>query len=288
VKIVLSRKGSDSEVLGIPSPILPDGQLLSLPISDNHSRISYKDIRVPIPQYRNLWEVIRDLGGTSIAEKQGAHLDPDIRRDAIPRVPEWRPLFGQVKGARSHLLNCGVDRGSIFLFFGWFHRTVWESGRLAFDRTAPDVHVLFGYLYVGDILSLPGGVAPEYEWTRYHPHYSVETLATSIFVADRYVEFAERRFPGAGCFKWYSESLCLTKPSSPSRSLWRLPKWFYPFDNGRRPLTYHDDRTRWKLTDDCAELRSVGRGQEFVFCHEEYPESKAWVESLLDNNEVRS
>lgn len=32
MKVVLSRKGMDSRAGGIPSPILPDGTLLSLPI----------------------------------------------------------------------------------------------------------------------------------------------------------------------------------------------------------------------------------------------------------------
>ena len=42
-KIILSRKGFDSSNGGIPSPIMPDGTLLSMPIIDS-SDISFSDI----------------------------------------------------------------------------------------------------------------------------------------------------------------------------------------------------------------------------------------------------
>lgn len=39
MKVVLSRKGMDSRAGGIPSPILPDGMLLSLPIPNEKSGV---------------------------------------------------------------------------------------------------------------------------------------------------------------------------------------------------------------------------------------------------------
>ena len=44
MKVILSRKGMDSEAGGIPSPILPDGTLLSLPIPDNTSGQKYSEL----------------------------------------------------------------------------------------------------------------------------------------------------------------------------------------------------------------------------------------------------
>jgi len=44
MKVILSRKGFDSGTGGYPSPILPDGTLLSLPIPDATSDIKYSDI----------------------------------------------------------------------------------------------------------------------------------------------------------------------------------------------------------------------------------------------------
>ena len=44
MKIILSRKGFDSSNGGIPSPILPDGTLLSLPIPAKLDTISFDDL----------------------------------------------------------------------------------------------------------------------------------------------------------------------------------------------------------------------------------------------------
>ena len=44
MKIILSRKGFDTTSGGCPSPILPDGTLLSLPIPDEED-IKYSDLQ---------------------------------------------------------------------------------------------------------------------------------------------------------------------------------------------------------------------------------------------------
>ena len=45
MKIILSRKGFDSEYGGYPSPILPNGQMISLPIPDQKDDIKYSDVK---------------------------------------------------------------------------------------------------------------------------------------------------------------------------------------------------------------------------------------------------
>ena len=45
MKVILSRKGMDSESGRMASPILPDGTLLSLPIPDRKSNKTYEDIQ---------------------------------------------------------------------------------------------------------------------------------------------------------------------------------------------------------------------------------------------------
>lgn len=52
MKIILSRKGFDSENGGYPSPILPDGSLLSIPIpfaynNNLYKPIQYKHVKIP-------------------------------------------------------------------------------------------------------------------------------------------------------------------------------------------------------------------------------------------------
>ena len=46
MKVILSRKGFDSENGAYPSPILPNGQMISLPIPDqNMDDIKYSDVK---------------------------------------------------------------------------------------------------------------------------------------------------------------------------------------------------------------------------------------------------
>lgn len=87
--------------------------------------------------------------------------------------------------------------------------------------------------------------------------------------------------PGGGVFPRLHDALVLTEPGK-SRSNWSLPACFYPA--GRTPLTYHGDKSRWKLEGEKVLLRSVGRGQEFVLDCDEYPEVLDWLQrDIFDN-----
>lgn len=117
MKIILSRKGFDSSAGGASSPILPDGTLLSLPIPDTSrtSNIRCEDIRA---NGVSIGIVVEDLTKQKITRRDFAHLDPDLRASAYPRLPDWRPLFGQSDQSQTHLKNEGVTVGDLFLFFG--------------------------------------------------------------------------------------------------------------------------------------------------------------------------
>src|SRR4051812_19294963 len=134
MRIILSRKGFDSSYGGVPSPILPTGELLSLPIpetcpSKQHAR--YCDVRFG---GATLDELIARLAPNR-TPLEFVHLDPDLRRESLNRHPEWRPAFGQALAAESHLVAQGVEPGDLFLFFGWFRQidTNWR-----YVRGAPD------------------------------------------------------------------------------------------------------------------------------------------------------
>ncbi len=61
-----------------------------------------------------------------------AHLDPDLRPEALASRPkDWRPAFGQSSAAATLLINQGVGVGDLFIFFGWFRRTIKVNGKLA-------------------------------------------------------------------------------------------------------------------------------------------------------------
>jgi len=149
MRLVFSRKGFDSSAGRVPSPILPDGTLYSLPIPDPYSQIRFGDIRAKGVPIANL---VPDLTRGRINAGNRVHLDPDLRHDALRRPTGWRPLFGQANSAQSHLKNQGVTCGDLFLFFGWFRRVTQDLGRWRYVPDAPDLHVLFGWLQIGGIL----------------------------------------------------------------------------------------------------------------------------------------
>jgi hypothetical protein len=108
MQIVLSRKGFDSSSGGKPSPIFPDGRMLSIPIPDRRSPIRYSDITW---QEFNLGSLVADLTKGKVPPSYKGHLDPDLRPDSLPRVHGWKPLLGQTDQAQSHLRNCNVGEG---------------------------------------------------------------------------------------------------------------------------------------------------------------------------------
>ena len=67
--IILSRKGSYSVAGGAPSPVFPDGTLLSLPIPDPQSAVRYDDIRLGS---RSLGAVVEATGGGGVRCKRHA------------------------------------------------------------------------------------------------------------------------------------------------------------------------------------------------------------------------
>ena len=279
MKIILSRKGFDSSCGGVPSPILPDGTLYSLPIPSQDSPITYDELRLGKGR---LGPLVEALTNHRVRRGHGAHLDPDLRPSAYPRLPGWRPLFGQDGTAQAHLENEGVDVGDLFLFFGWFRQTERTEQGFRFMRGAPDLHVLFGWLQIGAVVSLDDSRSELPSWARYHPHVHGDSEGNNtLYVARRRLDLdgSGHGAAGGGVFRSYNQRLCLTARGQ-TRTRWRLPGWFFPAD-GRRPLTYHRNRERWRRTEDHTLLRSVPRGQEFVLDTDDYPEAVAWARNLI-------
>lgn len=85
MKVILSRKGMDSQTGGIPSPILPDGTLLSLPIPDSSSAKKYGDLYY---QGQSLQEIIHQLKPRfDFSAYPTCHLDPDIYDEITEKPP---------------------------------------------------------------------------------------------------------------------------------------------------------------------------------------------------------
>ncbi len=282
MKIILSRKGFDAGSGGVASPIFPSGELRTLPIPEpfpgRHARL-YKEIRVG--DYAS-GAIVHDLTRGKITPEMFAHLDPDLDAFSVLRPPNWRPIFGQAGAAEMHLQNQGVKEGDVFLFYGWFRQIELISGKYRYVRNAPDLHVIFGWLQIERRIPV-ASIAEIPEWAWGHPHCKEQPYSSldSLYISTSHLHLpgVEIHRPGAGVFHRFVSDLCLTAPHQ-SRSIWQLPKWFYPHQL-THSLSYHSDLSRWRLDGDSVLLRSVGRGQEFVLDCQDYPEAIQWLAQLL-------
>lgn len=280
MKIIFSRKGFDSSSGGNPSPIFPDGRILSLPIPDRQSPIRYQDIRWD--EY-DLGTIVSDLTKGRIRPHHFAHLDPDLNSGSLSRGDSWLPLFGQTGSAQGHLRKNGVDQGDIFLFFGLFRDVNIRADHLEWNMNSTLRHVIWGWLQVGDILAVDSCDKSKFDWAAYHPHFhrSPERNNT-IYVAKKELELPHMPVHqrGAGVFRRFSGKLQLTASDVSNASIWELPGWVFPGDD-RPPLSYHGNPDRWKRIGSRTRLNAVSRGQEFVLDGDQYPEAQQWLHFLL-------
>ncbi len=287
MRIIFSRKGFDSGTGGVASPIFPSGAVRSLPIPTSSL--------APLRRYGEIWcdehtlgPLVRDLTCGKLGPDDKAHLDPDLDAAAIRSRPaDWRPLFGQSGAAERHLRNLGVAEGDVFLFFGWFRRVEQDalSGAYRYVHGAPDLHCLFGWLQVAERVPVQSGAIPA--WAHDHPHwqdYQTSPSATinALYLAPDRLQLPglALNLPGGGVFRRYAPQLQLTTPDK-SRSVWSLPKWFYP--QGRpSALSYHRSLDRWRICGQTVQLCTVGRGQEFVLNCDHFPETLDWLAELFE------
>jgi len=173
MKVILSRKGFDSAFGGYPSPILPSGEIVSLSIPSD-DLISYSDLKISGSTYYDLMTDLKpgiksNGEWLDLSEETRCHLDPDIHKDSIYRESGWKPCFGQDGAAQSHLENQYVSSGDLFLFFGWFRKTVINNGKLEFDPNEKGRHAIFGYFQIGEIKKVNNKFDIP-KWLAYHPH----------------------------------------------------------------------------------------------------------------------
>ena len=277
MRLILSRKGFDSQSGGCPSPIFPNGTLYSLPIPHDQSEVTYGDLW---HGDTNIGEMVADLTCNRIGSKVHAHLDPDINHVAYPRQEGWQPLFGQSGAAQGHLDNQGVQIDDLFLYFGLFRKVEKISGRWRFVKDAPRQHILWGWLQIGEIHKVDNLAKDELPWTCYHPHRHLsrdKDPTNTLYIASCGLHLGDGSIAqGAGCYLKFHERLVLTNPNGSGVTDWRLPRCFYP-DNDKPPLTYHPKLHRWRHDDQYAYLQSASRGQEFVLDLDQYPDVTDWL-----------
>lgn len=260
-RIILSRKGFDSKNGGIPSPILPDGTILSLPIPWEKESLSYEDLHYDGTSYAEIMRQLNYRQNVNVC-----HIDPDLRVGTLRRSSDWRACLGQSEIAASHLQSNCVDVGDIFLFFGWFRRTEHNTeSKLKFIRGESDIHAVFGYLQVGEIAKTLEERA-KFHW---HPHSIEENYnegLNHIYVASE--RLLDTSLPGFGTFK-FDKKLQLSKEGL-TRSRWQLPDCLLNIE-----MTYHTKNSH-KLN----YFQSAMIGQEFVF-NSNY-DIEYWIKSLAN------
>lgn len=284
MRLILSRKGVDAAAGGFPSPILPDGTMVSIPIPVREEATKVRDLR---GRGTDLPELVEQLSGGRMVGDTPVHLDPDIDHGMVEeRCPGWRGAFGQAGSAQRHLEQSGVGPGDLFLFFGWYREVERVEGRWRFRRGARNLHVIYGWLFVGHVEPLAGRyeeVLAAHPWLYAHPHVrrggKGKGNDTLYIAADR-VPDSLGEGPGSGIFPRLRPPLVLTAPEARARSLWSLPAAFHPSRSGAI-LSYHKDPGAWRLEGDHAFLRAAKRGQEFVIDIGGNSELLTWVRNLV-------
>lgn len=249
MKIILSRKGFDNQYGKQPSPILPDGTLLSLPIPMEGESTSFSALNHKGQSYFQLIKTLKP--NTHLKATDTCHLDPDIIPDCIDRNNRWSPLFGQYGSALGHLLNNTISKDDLFLFFGTFRETEFVKDQLRYKPNAPDIHVMYGYLQVEAV-----HVAKAYleQHFAHHPHakpHYTDKKLNGIFVAKQRCSFDASK-TGANTFRFHKD-LVLTKEGY-SKSRWKLPAALKD-----ATISYHSESS-FKAD----YFQSAAKGQEFI------------------------
>ncbi|MDD3881793.1 MAG: hypothetical protein PHI27_06035 [Eubacteriales bacterium] len=260
MKIIMSRKGFDTSNGGLPSPILPDGTLLSMPIPSPYGR-PYSEMYHNGINYAH---ILSSLGyrGNMVT----GHLDPDIRPNVMSsKIKSWKPLLGQVSSSQGVLRNRNVGVGDLFLFFGCFQEV---DSMFRYQPNTIPKHIIFGYLEIADVVIDPSAIK-EYSW---HPHADMTGIVNNtIYIAANRLSL-NPDLPGAGVLD-YREDQVLTKENN---------KW-YVWDENKLPFLTQEHlckSVRRYNPSDGGIVIADKTGQEFVY--NESDELCNWARSLVN------
>ncbi|WP_386687136.1 hypothetical protein [Lonepinella sp. MS14437] len=290
MKVILSRKGADGGNWKFPSPILPDGRMLSFPIYSEKDSVCPNDLYLDGVDIKKL---ILDLHPnlSNDARIRHLHLDPDLNRNPNNRPKDWRPSLGQVNAAQGILSNHKVNTNDVFLFFGWFKHVEEVKGKWKY--CGKDIHSLFGWLEIENVLNFTDknkeNLIQQYHFLKQHPHYNSTNLSTNtVYISKDKSNYSKSSEFGAGVFR-FSEKLQLTAEGR-SKSQWLLPRWFKP-DNLDYALSSHHNSKRWieyTASNDKVILQSVYRGQEFVMDSQYFPELEDWITEIIQEGTMEN
>jgi len=170
IKIILSRKGFDSGYGGYPSIIMPNNEMITLPIPDLRDKVYYSNLKTNnnikvIDIMKQLNTNIKSGKLIPLTNQTTCHLDPDLLKSSIDRGDGWRGSFGQISASQTVLENNNVKEGDIFIFFGWFNNVDLTEQGYKFKK-GNDRHTMFGYLQIDKIIYPHKDEVPD--WAKDH------------------------------------------------------------------------------------------------------------------------
>lgn len=272
MKVILSKKGLDSGCSNWP-----------IFLKNNTKEMPF----IPIPEMNGMhtYGVLNEASceklyfhkshnAILVDENVTCHLDPQLE-DYFGYGKNFRATFGQSGRAQSHLNNCGVGVGDLFLFYGWYYN----------ENTKKDENIIFGYMQIGEILTFDNEVnvylnghkedrvkiENNHKYLKKQPHWVRLKNKSGIYNNDVIYIAQENCF---GFFD-YDKKLILTDKESNCKTEW--------FIEGLKTITELRPMRR-NVALKAGKGRLVkGYCQELVFDCEEYPEVLNWVNGLINN-----
>lgn len=302
MKVILSRKGFDSNYGGIPNPILNE-QFKPLPIPYKFGDSTFKDI--VFEKDKSVFDLLEknekrfrfhyNKKSERLSPEIKCHLDPYLQKSLLNNKDQkWGGAFGQAGTAQSHLRKQlskdGVWEDDIlFLFYGWFQEVTEEYSFIDKESYPNGFLAIYGYLYVDKVFdNINDNIFDkEYSWLKEHPHYKYKKefgKNNAIYLAKETVLVEGKAYPGYGILN-YNEENILTRKGANDRREWKLPIFF----NNKYgvKLSYNKNDYYWKYYNSFSCL-GIHRGQEFV-CDaqgnaENEKELKNWAQNLITNH----
>lgn len=276
MRVILSRKGFEPAKGGIPSPIMPDGTLLLLPKPDEDGIDSYYDFSYEDMTY---YDIVCSLSEElkEPLKNYRCHSECYIPPEHHIHPSSWFPAYLRYGAMQTHLSHQRISVGDIFLFYGWFRQTAYDSNhKLHFVPDAPEQTIIFSYFQIGAIIKDLSFLSRQFKWsfpirtnTERNQHYT-------IYLPTKKLSYNNQQ-PGFGNLS-YSKKLVLTKPGY-KYNYWHLPDFLSVPDV---TISYHNNRNNGFLSGKDY-FKTSGISEEFVI-HGTY-DLKNWVYSMINTME---
>ena len=261
-KIILSRKGFDSQNGGFPSPVFPDGTMFSIPIPGKLNRETYKDLDF---KYNNIpiSEILNDITNRSIRingiRKNADYTETKFRCHYDPQTINNFFTLGQTGSALSHLNKQNVGKGDVFVFYGLFRKVEFNQKNNKWKYKDKPFHCIFGYMKVKDIIEIKNKQfnIEKYPFFKNHPHLQPDFLN----------EFPESKIYIGSTFEYFKfdkKRILTDMDNYKNVSKWKLPINF----DFTEYITYIQ---KMEVKNNSCYIQHTGYGQEFVISTEEIP-----------------